>query len=193
MGQPMHPIQSLYEIVDAFHHERAERQRQPPEGSRRRKHAHRLEELESAFDRLVEHWIDDEWERQRWRDYLSHGGEHPGTPVPPDPPLFVGRSDDDGIAEMRRHAEVLEVFIDGQLVGDAARWTGASVTMGDIVYHEVTRVTDEALDALGEYVEGGTGSPPWSHTRVLYEDGLIDENVSLTDRGRRILELRARG
>ena len=183
----MHPIQSLYEVVDAFHHERAERQRQPPEGTRRRKHTQRLEELESAFDRLVGHWIDDDRERQRWRDYLSHGGEHPGTPVPPEPPLFLGRSDDGGFAEVRRRSEVTEIFVDGKAVGDAARWSGRMVTMGDIVFHEVTQCSEEALEELRQQLSGRRNSPPWSNARELYEDGLVDENFSLTDRGRRVL------
>lgn len=187
----MHPIQNLYEIVDAFHHERAERQRQPPEGTRRRKHAQRLEELEAAFERLVAHWVADERERQRWRDYLSHGGEHPGSPVPPEPPLFKGRSDDGGFAEVRPKGEGVEIFVDGKSVGDAARWTGGAIAMGDTVYREVALVSEQALVDLRAHVTKTRTSTPWSSARELYEDGLIDEHFSLTDRGRRVLELQS--
>jgi hypothetical protein len=184
----MHPIHRLHEVVDAFHHERAERQRQPPEGTRRRKHAQRLEELEAAFERLVEHWIPDERARRRWRDYLSHGGEHPDAPVPREPILFEGRSDEGGVAQVRRKDGSIEIFVDGRPTGDAARWQGGTMTKGDTVYRETTRVSAGALGGLREYLDT-RASPPWSHALELYEDGLVDENFSLTDRGRRVLDL----
>jgi hypothetical protein len=184
----MHPIHRLHEVVDAFHHERAERQRQPPEGTRRRKHAGKLEELEAAFERLVEHWIPDERARRRWREYLSHGGAHPDTPIARDPILFEGRSDDGGLAEIRRKGEGVEILVDGRQVGDAARWSGSMVSMGDTIYRETTRASDQAIASLRAYV-AAQGPPPWSRALELYEDGLVDENFSLTDRGRRVLDL----
>jgi hypothetical protein len=184
----MHPIHRLHEVVDAFQHERAERQRQPHDGSRRRRHANRLEELEAAFERLVEHWVPDEQARRRWRDYLSHGGEHPDAPVAREPILFEGRSDDGGVARVKRKNGAIEILLDGHSVGEAARWSGPTVTKGDTVYRETTRASEQALADLRATVEENA-SPPWSRALELYEDGLVDENFSLTDRGRRMLGL----
>lgn len=184
----MHPIQSLYEIVDAFHHVRAERERDHLEGSRRRKQAQRLRQLEESFERTLAHWVADPRERQRWRDYLSHGGGHPGTPIPPEPPLFKGRANDGGFAEVRRHAQELQILVDGTPVGRAgSSWSHRTLTMGDTVYRETTDLPDEALRALQEYTRSPRGEPPWEWARALYEDGLVDENFGLTERGRRVV------
>jgi hypothetical protein len=182
----MHPIHRLQEIARAFHHERAERQRQPLVGTRRRKHAQRLEELEEAFERMAAHWLPDEGTRRRWRDYLSHGGEQPEGPEAREPLLFCGRSSDGGTAEVRRDNGRIEILVDGRLVGDAGRWNERTVTMGDTIYRETTHVPEATLSELRAHLRA-QAPPPWPHALELYEDGIVDENFSLTDRGRRVL------
>jgi hypothetical protein len=65
------------------------------------------------------------------------------------------------------------------------------VNFADQKWTEISRANEPALQALGDYFASPIGEPPWQLARMLFADGLIDTNFSLTPRGKRILNQRA--
>jgi len=186
------PLAQLSKIVGEFRHLQNEHAREGPEGSWRRRQRTRLEELEEGFDRLLQRWVPDPAEQARWRDHLYRGAEQPSEPPSEQPPVFRGRSEDGSMLLIRPVNQEYELTVDGASV---ARWEQqraipAPVEQGGSIYHEVFEVPPAALEALLDFVERRTDTPPWSWARALYDEGLIDSNVSLTARGRRFRDSR---
>ena len=81
------PRLELVEIAREFRHLRGEHARERPNSSLRRRHGALLAELERRLETLLEHWVQDAGERERWRAYLHHGASAPELSIP-DGPLY---------------------------------------------------------------------------------------------------------
>lgn len=182
----MHPVSELSKLAQEFHHLQAEHAREGVEGSwRRRQHA-RLDEIEQSFETLLQRWVPDADEQARWREHLYRGAEQPGLPSE-EPPIFRGRSDDNSTLIIRVNDSDQVLYLDGAPV---ARWAkdktiDAPLRYNSLHFHEMFEASPTALEALADYLGDGASSPPWAWARELYEDGLIDANFGLTERGRR--------
>ncbi len=150
--------------------------------------------MRERFDRVLEEWVPEEELREAWRAYLDHHGPEPDGPPAIQPVVFRGRSDVAGsIVEIRGSGDELRVEVDGTLVErvaaekDFASPEGAvTFRLNDNEFEEIFDVSDEALQALAEFLERGE-SPPWEHASELLADGLIDVHFALTPRGHRAL------
>jgi hypothetical protein len=188
----VHPVAELIEVAGEFRHLQAEHAREGPAGSWRRRQRARMEELEQSFDTLLQRWVPDADEQARWREHLYRGAEQPGELPSEQPPVFRGRAEDGSMLLIQAYKGALELTVDGASVDrwPLERTIDVPVHHGDAIYEESFEVPPEALDALMRFVERRTGEPPWSWARALYEEGLIDANVSLTARGRRFRDSR---
>lgn len=183
----MHPVAELSKVAQEFRHVQGEHEREGVEGSWRRRQGSRLDELERAFEVLLERWIKDGEEQARWRDHLYGGADEPEHHLSEEPPLFRGRSELGSNIVIVANGAERHVLVDGSLVD---RWPqrrviAAPVLHGESAFHEVFEAPPEALDALLRYLDDPGESPPWSWARELFEDGLIDPTFALTARGRR--------
>lgn len=188
----------LHEELDAlarhYDHLQVEHQNAQPESSPRRHLEGSLLRVRERFDRVLEEWVREEDLRQAWRAYLDHHGPEPSGPPTIEPVVFRGRSEVTGaIVEIRGRADDLRVEVDGVLVERveaqkdfAGTETLAHFRLNENDYEEIFAVSDEALEALAAFLEGGE-SPPWEHASELLADGLIDVHFALTPRGHRAL------
>lgn len=182
----------LEELVEEYHHVQAEHRRTSPEGSARRHLRARLDELEERFERLLRHEVDGEPERERWRARLHHGAPAPPPPPERPPVLFRGRAETGSTVELRRGAagEVL-VEVDGALVERIdSEVDGDVFLLGDREFVETFDAPPAALEALRAWASDPSGPLPHEHVAALVEDGLLDEQLALTARGRRLLRHR---
>lgn len=108
--------------------------------------------------------------------------------------VFRGRSEVTGsIVEIRGPGDDLRVEVDGALIERveaekdfAGTETLARFRLNENDYVEIFAASEEALQALAEFLERGD-SPPWEHASELLADGLIDVHFALTPRGHRAL------
>ncbi len=194
MPSVVHPIEELEKIASEFHHLRNEHKNEAEHSSTRRVIASRLEALDDRFQHLLQHWVDNEPKRKAWHDFLHHETACPEDDLTANPPVYIGKSDSGSEVQVRpTGGHSFDVLIDGncveQLSGMLSFPMNAPVNLCGQKWWETSNTHGAALTALREYCaqEKGKRSPPWQWARVLYGDGLIDANFSLTTRGRRIL------
>jgi hypothetical protein len=185
--------EELEALARHYHHLQVEHQNAQPESSPRRHLEDKLLAVRERLDRVLEEWVPEEELRQAWRSYLDHHGPEPDGPPPIEPVVFRGRSEVTGsIVEIRGRVDDLRVEIDGALVErivaekDFAGVGPVQFRLNENDYEEIFAVSDEALQALAEFLELGE-SPPWEHASELLADGVIDVHFALTPRGRRAL------
>lgn len=192
----------MTELARKFHHLECQYKEEGP-GDRNRRHLrHELDHLIDRFERLVARVGDPEL-RERWRQHFHHHeAAAPTVPSLPKLParLFKGRSEVGSTLELcRRKGGMAEAVVDGsplrRLPASAFRIVeegGAShLALQDQQYREVFDVSEPAARALEEFVTRSGEEPPVEWTSELAEDGLIDIDYALTDRGRRLLRARA--
>jgi hypothetical protein len=179
----------LAEIVEEYRHVVSEHRKAGAAGSVRRHLRDRLEHLEEQFERLLEHLVPDEEERQEWRASLHHGWPSPPPEIWPAQLLFRGRAETGSVVEIRSGPEdEAEVVIDGALVERlAGEIEGDVIVLDGRAFEEMFAAAPAALHALRDWVADPAGPPPWESARELLEDGLIDRYFGLTPRGRRAL------
>jgi hypothetical protein len=127
-----------------------------------------------------------------WRAYLEHHGPEPAGPPAIQPVVFHGRSGVTGsMVEIQGSGDELRVEVDGGLVERVAAEKDLAGTqpvvtfrLNDQDFEEIFNVSDDALQALADFLERGE-SPPWEHASELLADGLIDVHFALTPRGHR--------
>jgi hypothetical protein len=188
----------LHEELDAlarhYHHLQVEHQNAQPGSSNRRRLEEKLLRVRERLERVLEEWVPEEQLREAWRTYLDHHGPEPDGPPVIQPVVFRGRSEVTGsVLEIRGSADELRVEVDGGLIERVAAEKDFSSTqpvvgyrLNENEYDEIFAVSDEALQALAEFLDRGD-SPPWEHASELLADGLIDVHFALTPRGHRAL------
>jgi hypothetical protein len=187
----------LQTLARRYHQLQNEHKRAGLESGVRRRIDEQLINVRERFDRLLEEWVPDSELRQAWREHLHNRVAAPAGPAAIRPLVFRGRSEAGSVVEVRgKGGDELEVEIDGSLV---ARIVGEKDFAADIPtfrwhfdrveYEEVFDVSNEALDALADFLRNDA-SPPWEHAAELLADGLIDTNAALTPRGRRAVSRR---
>jgi hypothetical protein len=188
----------LHEELDAlarhYDHLQVEHQNAQPESSIRRRLEDRLLQVRERFDRVLEEWVPEDELREAWRAYLDHHGPEPDGPATIQPVVFRGRSEVTGsVVEIRGRADDLRVEVDGALVERVAAGKDFAGTEAVVRYrlngndyNEVFAASDEAVQALAEFLDRGA-SPPWEHAQELLADGLVDVHFALTPRGHRAL------
>jgi hypothetical protein len=188
----------LHEELDAlarhYHHLQVEHHNASPGSSVRRHVEDKLSGVRERFDRVLEEWVPEEELRQAWRSYLDHHGPEPDGPPAIQPVVFRGRSEVTGsIVEIRGRKGELRVEVDGALVERIVAEKDFAGTdpvvrfrLNGNDYGEIFAVSEEALQALAEFLERGE-APPWEHASELLADGMIDGHFALTARGRRAL------
>lgn len=188
--------EELEALARHYHRLQNEHKRSAPESGARRRLDARLLHLRERFDRLVVELVPDEEARQAWSRHLHYREPTPSVPPIVHPLAFSGISDAGSVIEIRGSGgDELAVEIDGSLVEriaagkDLAGGRTHRLRLDRTTFDETFNTSDDALDALAEFVADG-GSPPWEHFGELYADGLVDANVALTPRGRRALDSR---
>ncbi len=188
-----HPLAELSELVREIRHLEGERARQPDDGRWRRRQGARLAELVDRFELVVERWVPEAEDREAWRRAVHQGGAPPPLELPDEPPpLYVGRSDDGVRIDVRpsRDGRLVVRMGEDVLLRDPTGFPEApgALEIAGRAYPEIVEVSTEALEALRRWVETAREGPPWPWARTLYADGLVDEHLSLTPRGHRVLE-----
>jgi hypothetical protein len=177
-----------------YHHLQVEHQNASPGSSVRRHLEDKLLRVRERFDRVLEEWLPEEELREAWRAYLDHHGPEPEGPPAIEPVVFRGRSEVTGsIVEIRGSGDELRVEVDGTLVERvaaeedfASRKPVVTFRLNNQEFEEIFEASDEALQALAEFLDRGE-SPPWEHASELLANGLIDVHFALTPRGHRAL------
>lgn len=200
MAGRFQPNEALEEIAAEYHHLQNEHKREGVAGSTRRRMESRLAALEERFHTILERWYPDEALRHAWREYLYARQPAPSSPPLASPPLFKGRSQTGSRAEVQEGEDgAYEIFVDGALMKriptpmTLEQRTEEHLMMAQQDFVEIFDAPESAREALFRYVRRGSGAPPWEWARELYEDGLIDENFSLTPRGNRMISLYEEG
>jgi hypothetical protein len=187
----------LETLARRYHQLQNEHKRAGLESGVRRRIEDQLLDVRERFDRLLVEWVPEPALQQAWHEHLHNRVPAPAGPLGIRPLLFRGRSEAGAVVEVRGESgDELKVEIDGSLV---ARVVGEKDFATDIPsfrwhfdgveYEEVFDVSNEALDALADFLRNDE-SPPWEHAAELLADGLIDTNAALTPRGRRVLSRR---
>ena len=181
-------------LVHEVLHVRNEHARTTAPGIRRRLEA-RLADLEQRFDRTLHAEVPDEAARMAWRAHLQGHAPAPAEPHEVPAVLFQGRSEAGSQVVVRaaRDGE-LPIEVDGAVVTrvgaldlqhERGAWALHTAALGD--FRETFVAGDEALAALGAWVDRPQGEPPWKHLGELAADGICDRHFALTPRGRRAL------
>jgi phosphoglycolate phosphatase-like HAD superfamily hydrolase len=188
----------VHEELDAlarhYHHLQVQHQNASPGSSARRHLEDKLLRVRERLDRALVEWVPEEDLRQAWRAYLEHHGPEPSGPPAIRPVVFRGRSDVTGsIVEIRVSGDELRVDVDGALIERVAAKKDFASTepvvsfrLNGNDYDELFEASEEAFQALAEFLERGE-SPPWDHAHELLADGLVDVHFALTPRGHRAL------
>jgi hypothetical protein len=189
------PLREELEAL-ARHYQRLQvaHQNASPGSSAKRRLEDKLLRVRERFDRVLEEWVPEEELREAWRAYLEHHGPAPDGPAALQPVVFRGRSEVTGsVVEIRRSGDELRVDVDGSLVERVAAEKDFKATEPVVTFRldgqefeELFTVSDEAIQALADFLEGGE-SPPWEYASELLADGLVDVHFALTPRGRRAL------
>lgn len=187
----------LQTLARRYHHLQNEHKRSGLESGVRRRIEERLLDVRERFDRLLEEWVPDPELQQAWREHLHNRVAAPAGPAGIRPLIFRGRSEAGAVVEVRgKSRDELEVEIDGSLVARIAGEKDFTPVIpsfhwrfDDVEYEEIFDASNEALDALADFLRNDQ-SPPWEHAAELLADGLIDTHAALTPRGRRALSRR---
>ena len=155
----------------------------------------RLHQLERRFAQLLDEWAPDEELRAAWQAHLHRGDPEPAEPAAEKPLVFRGRAQTNSVVEVRERADGdYDVAVDGHLVervegaGDfLSKEVAGTFRLDGLVFREVFSVSQQALEALGEFVSGREPRPPWRFAVELVADGLINRDFGLTPRGHRAL------
>lgn len=194
----------LERIVREVHRLRNQgKQEGPTEDSNRRHLGHELETLEDRFEILLTR-IDDDDLRERWRAHLHNRAPRPDQhELPLIPPLlFKGRAEDGAtVVAVEKPDGMVEIRVDGAVARRSMRGVELIHERGALPKlalegRHVTEVFDApeaALDALLDFTSGERREPPWEHLRPLLEEGLVDMTFGLTERGRRMRQVRGAG
>ena len=186
--------EELEALARHYHHLQVEHQNASPGSSPRRHLEDKLLRVRERFDRVLEEWVPEEELREPWRAYLDHHGPEPEGPPAIQPVVFRGRSEVTGsIVEIRGSEDELRVEVDGALIERivaekefASTAPVAPYRLNENEFGEIFAASDEALQALSDFLDRGE-SPPWEHASELLADGLIDVHFALTPRGHRAL------
>ena len=148
-----------------------------------------------AFARLLVEHVEDESARAAGRAAFDRHG-----PVPAAPADVLGRLVYRGTTEVGTELEIVEradgeheVLLAGAVaerVVDRLRLPAHAtdvLDLGGTRSRERFASSRAALDALAASGREGA-TPPWDHADELLADGLVDDHVAVTDRGRRALE-----
>jgi hypothetical protein len=189
--------EELEALARHYQHVQVEHQNASPGSSARRRLEDKLMHVRERFDRALGEWVPDEELREAWRAFLEHHGPEPDGPSAMEPVAFRGRSEVTGsIVEIRGSGDELRVEVDGSLVERVAAEKDFAATEPVVTFRlngqefeELFDVSDEALEALADFLDEG-GSPPWEYASELLADGLVDVQFALTPRGRRALASR---
>jgi hypothetical protein len=193
------PAREQLEALARHHHRlQNEHKRTPTESSTRRRIEDKLLDVRHRFDRVLDEFVRDDDLRTEWLNYLKYQGTLPDGPPPIRPVVFRGVSRDSGSeAEIRRRDSEIEISVDGSLVERRDVKLAPSETVGPVHirlsttdFVEVVHASDDALDALERFCDGGE-SPPWEYAGELLEDGLVDAHFAVTPRGHRALGMRS--
>jgi hypothetical protein len=182
--------EELDALVDTSNHLRNEHKRARPESSARRRIEERQLSLRERFERVLAELVPDPGLRDAWLAHLENRGPRPDEPEPTRPLVFRGRSGAGSVAEIRRHGDELDAFIDGALeerLDPGETFESGRYRFGRGEFFEIFEASDAALDALAAYRDD-PGVPPWDFAAELIADGLVDAHFALTPRGRRALE-----
>lgn len=183
----------LLETVRRYRHVQGEHARQGEDSSLRRKRELELKALESEFESMLDRWLDDDALRAQWREHLFGSAPEPKLEGKV-PPVFKGRSEAGSVLVVcPNDSGEWEYIVDGSLIAhhpSGWRYGGPSrLHFVDQEFEEVLDAPDQGVDSLRAYLADPSGEPPWRWAPSLLEDGLIDIHFSLTDRGRRLVEV----
>jgi hypothetical protein len=184
--------EELAALVHHYQHLHNELKHEKPEGSTWRELEDKLLAVRERFDRLLEEWVPDEELREAWREYIHNRRPEPDEPAAIEPLVFQGLTDAGSLMQVRGQADEYEVWVDGSLQERIAarkdlsvdkpvlhfRWDGKEIA-------ETFNASEEGLNALAEYCDDPSSSPPWDYASELLADGLIDVHFDLTPRGKR--------
>lgn len=190
MAKQTDPFEEMRDIADEFRHMRSEHAREGERGSWRRRQAAQLQDMEKRFEALLDRWVHSDDEREQWLVYLRQGGEAPMPPSRLPPLVFKGRSDFGSVVEIREMPDDhCDIIMDGHVTTRMpSGWRpGRVFRIEGNEFSEVTDAPAEALEALRAHVAKPEGSPPWQWAPALLEEGLIDVNFAVTERGRQLL------
>lgn len=188
----------LEQMVREYRHLREEYSRAGPESRNRRHLDARIAHLRHRFERAVQHGIAEEPDRTYWRDrFHAHGplGEATSAAGTESQRLFLGESAAGQRLELRGvHAGPYELIVDGVPVGstpvrhELTSTAPLELSEGGRLFREVFDTDAGAVEALEAYLEGSAELSAESAAALL-ADGIVDRQLGLTPRGRRLLEL----
>jgi hypothetical protein len=189
--------EELEALARHYQHLQVEHQNASSGSSARRHLEDKLLRVRERFERVLSEWVPEEELREAWRAFLEHHGPVPDGPSAMEPVVFRGRSKVTGsVVEIRESGDELRVEVDGSLVERVAAEKDFAATEPVVTFRlngqefeELFEASDEALQALAEFLERGE-SPPWEYASELLADGLIDVHFALTPRGRRAVASR---
>jgi protein required for attachment to host cells len=190
------PSELLAQLGEEYHRVKQHQAREAHASASRRRIENDLERIAQRFERVLSHWSaeEDKELRATWRKHLYEGGPAPRGPEVRPPRLFIGETDGGAHVEIRPAADGgHDIVVDGTLTEHtAARWrlepdAREPFTIGQHRCRERFEAPQEAIRALQRFVATDEALPPWRWARELFEDGLIDSEFGLTQRGRRAL------
>jgi protein required for attachment to host cells len=187
------PIGLLRRCGHDYHHLQNEHIQQPPGGSVRRHLAHEMDDLRERFEGLLDHWVRDPELQRAWRRFFYHGAAPPEDRRVIEPPLFKGATASGSLVEIRPGRRGFDLMVDGQVIEhQSVPWYleqdfRGRVRVAGFMCEEVFGAPNEAVAELGRFLGTSEAPPPWRWARALVEDGLIDADFSLTERGERRL------
>jgi hypothetical protein len=205
-GQQLPRREVLESVAQHYHHLQNEHKRAATESGTRRRIEERLLEVRERFDRLLAEWVPEGELKDAWSEYLHNRRPEPEGPEPIRPLVFRGVSDAGAVVEIRGDdPDELDVEIDGSPVARVAaekdlaekdlatRVAPAVFRLDWAEFQETFGASDEAVEALADFVATDDAPPPWDHAAELLAEGLVDTHLALTPRGRRALARRAGG
>jgi hypothetical protein len=186
----------LTELAESYHHLEAEHRRAGKRGGTRRRLRAKLLRVGRRFEHELAGWVPDEADRDAWRAHVYHGGPLPAAPAGMERPLgFRGRSAAGSVLELRlRDDGDYDAVVDGAEVerlaarDDLAGTTpGLAFSLGGVAFREEFAAGRAARAALARFVADTASGAPWRYAGELVADGLVDDHLGVTPRGRRAL------
>jgi protein required for attachment to host cells len=190
------PSELLAQLGEEYHRVKQHQAREAHASASRRRIENDLERIAQRFERVLSHWSaeEDKELRATWRKHLYEGGPAPRGPEVRPPRLFIGETDGGAHVEIRPASDGgHDIVVDGTLTEhSAAHWrlgpdAREPFAIGQHLCRERFEAPQEAIRALQRFVATDEALPPWRWARELFEDGLIDSEFGLTQRGRRAL------
>ncbi len=184
----------LTELADEYRHYQQDHQRKGVASAPRNALKTKMEQVADRFNRLLTHWVADDALKAAWTQYLHEGGEAPNRPQLSQPPEYRGRTEAGSVVAVRASVDGgYDLVVDGTIEKhERVPWhldpdMIEPVQLGEHTCWEFASSPRDAMEALREFVDTPDAEPPWNFARVLFEDGLIDQNFGLTPRGYRLL------